>query len=196
MPEQAEFERRLQSIERLLGKIEEAADPDLRRMVRELTQFVMDLHGAGLERILETLRGTGGEGEKLVEKLSRDDVVASLLVLHGIHPLDMETRVAQGLEEARRRLRAHGGEVELLSIQDGAVRLRLRANGHGCGSTAAALREMVEEAVYGAAPDLAFVTLEGEGDKRDFVALEALQAMVPPRQAANGVSLAAEKGGV
>ena len=37
--------------------------------------------------------------------------------------------------------------MELLSIQDGAVRLRIQANGHGCGSKPEALREIVESAM-------------------------------------------------
>ena len=81
----------------------------------------------------------------------------------------------QALEKARSRLRAHDGEVELLSIQDGAVRLRLQANGHGCGSTAQALKETVEEAIYQAAPDITALIIEGAEDKQGFVPLEMLQ---------------------
>ena len=157
MPAQAEFQQRLKSIERLLGEIEAAADPNLRATARELVQLVMDLHGAGLERIVEL---TMAADEGLVHKLGRDELVANLLILYGLHPLDLETRVQQALEKARAKLRPHEGDVELLGIQDGAVRLRVHANGHGCGSKPEALREIVESAVMQGAPDVASLFIE------------------------------------
>src|SRR5271154_7596249 len=175
MPAQPEFQQRLQSIERLLGEIESAADPSLRSSVQELVQLVMDLHGAGIERMLELVRAAGDAGETITQKLGRDDLVASLLVLYGLHPVDLEGRVNQALDKVRPRLRAREGQVELLSIQDGAVRLRLRANGHGCGSTAEALKEMVEEAIYQAAPDITALTVDGANDQQGFVPLTLLQ---------------------
>lgn len=173
--QQPEFQQRLKSIERLLAEVEAAADPNLRTTVQQLVQLVMDLHGAGLERMLELIRGTGDGGADIIDQLSRDELVASLLVLYGLHPTDLETRVEQALEKARRRLRAHEGEVDLVSIQDGAVRLRLRANGHGCGSTAEALKRVVEEMVYQEAPDITSLVVEGAGGKQGFVPLEMLQ---------------------
>jgi Fe-S cluster biogenesis protein NfuA len=157
MPANPEFQQRLKSIERLLGEIEAAADPNLRATAQELVRLVMDLHGAGLERILE-LAAASDEG--LVEKLGRDELVASLLILYGLHPLDLETRVVQALDKARVKLRPHEGEVELLGIQDGVVRLRIRANGHGCGSKPEALREIVESAVMQGAPDVVSLFIE------------------------------------
>jgi Fe-S cluster biogenesis protein NfuA len=180
MAAQPELQQRLQSIERLLGKIESTADPSLRTDVRELVQLVMDLHGAGLDRILEVIRAAGHASENTIGKLAGDELVASLLVLHGLHPLDIETRVSQALEKARSRLRAHNGEVELLSVQDGAVRLRLHANGHGCGSTAQALKEMIEEAVYQTAPDITALVIEGADENQGFVPVEMLQGVAPP----------------
>lgn len=196
MPAQAEFAQRLQSIERLLGKIESAADPNLRTIVQELVQLVMDLHGTGIERMLELIRATGDGGESIVQKLGRDELVASLLVLYGLHPMDIEARVTQALDKARSRLRAHEGEVEVVSIQDGAVRLRLYAKGHGCGSTPQALKEIVEDAVYQGAPDVTTLVIEGAGEKQGFVPLEMLQRIAPAPHGSNGLSFTAgEKGG-
>jgi Fe-S cluster biogenesis protein NfuA len=172
MPAQPEFQQRLKSIERLLGEIEAAADPNLRTATQELVQLVMDLHGAGLERMLELIRSSD---EGMIEKLGRDELVASLLILYGLHPLDLEARVAQALDKARVRLRPHEGEVELLGIQEGVVRLRLHANGHGCGSSPDALKEIVETAVLNGAPDVASLIIEGAGGKQSFVPLEMLQ---------------------
>jgi Fe-S cluster biogenesis protein NfuA len=191
MPGQPEFQQRLQSIERLLAEIEGAADPNLRASVQELVQLVMDLHGGGIERMLELIRAAGEQGESVVQKLGRDDLVASLLVLYGLHPVNLEDRVAQAVEKARSRVRPREAEVELLSLQDGAVRLRLRANGHGCGSTAQALKEIVENVIYQGAPDIASLVIEGAEEKQGFVSLEMLQATAPSTHMSNGFSLTA-----
>jgi Fe-S cluster biogenesis protein NfuA len=186
MPAPADFQQRLKSIERLLGEIDSSADPSLRANVQQLVQLVMDLHGAGIERMLELIRAA--DGESIVNKLGQDDLAASLLVLYGLHPLGLEERVVQALDKIRLRLKARDGDVEVLGIQDGGVRLRLRADGHGCGSTGQALKEMVEEAVYQAAPDLTELTIEG-GEAHSFVPLATLQG------AGQGAALA-EKGGM
>ncbi|HLX45439.1 MAG TPA: NifU family protein [Bryobacteraceae bacterium] len=191
MPVQPEFQQRLQSIETLLGEIESAADPSLRSNVQELVQTVMDLHGAGIERMLELIRASGDAGETMVQKLGRDELVSSLLVLYGLHPVSLEGRVSQALDKVGPKLRAREGDVELLRVEEGAVRLRLHANGHGCGSTAEALKEMVEEAIYQTAPDVTSLIIEGTEPKQSFVPLTMLQdSMVRDTLAA------AEKGGV
>jgi Fe-S cluster biogenesis protein NfuA len=182
MSAQAEFQQRLKSIEGLLANVESAADPSLRADVQELLRLVMDLHGAGLERALELIRATGDEGERTIDKLGRDELVSSLLVLYGLHPVDLEGRVTQAVGKVRPRLRSHEGDVELLSIEDGVVRLRVSANGQGCGSTAQAVKQMVEEAIYQAAPDITELVVEGAEEKKGgFVPLEMLQGIAPAR---------------
>jgi Fe-S cluster biogenesis protein NfuA len=180
MPTNPEFQQRLQSIDQLLGQINSSADPSLRSAVRELVQVVMDLHGAGLERMLELIEPTD------VQKLGRDELVSSLLVLYGLHPLGIEERVTRALEKIRPRLRSHDGAVHLLGIHDGAVHLRIEANGHGCGSNSQALKEMVEGAVYQGAPDVVSLTIEGTDEKPGFVPLEVLQGSANGFAFANG----------
>ena len=184
MPAQEDFQQRLKSIETLLGEIEGGADPNVRTRVKDLVQLVMDLHGAGLERMLELIRAPGDGGEGLVQKLGRDDLVASLLVLYGLHPLGLDARVTQAIDKVGARLRAHEGQVALVSMEHGAIRLRIQANGHGCGSNAQALKEMVEDAVYQAAPDLTSLIIEGAEEKSGFVPLQMLQSAP---SVANGV---------
>ena len=190
MPAQPEFQQRLQSIESLLGEIESAADPSLRTNVQKLVQTVMDLHGAGIERMLELIHSSGDPGENVVQKLGRDELVSSLLVLYGLHPVSLEGRVCQALDKVGPKLRAREGDVELLGIVEGAVRLRLHAKGHGCGSTADALKEMVEEAVYQTAPDITSLTIDGAESKQAFVPLTMLQGPV-----LQGTLATADKGG-
>ncbi len=172
MSANSELQQRLGSIEELLHKIESAADPSLRATVQELVELVMNLNSAGFERVLELIRASGGEG--MVEKLGADDLIGSLLVLYGLHPLKLEDRVGQAVDRVRSRGRLHNGEIELLSVQDGAVRIRLHSNGQGCGSN---LKETLEEAIYQAAPDLTALVVEGPEEKHSFVPIEMLMAV-------------------
>jgi Fe-S cluster biogenesis protein NfuA len=176
MAPQADFQQRLKSIETLLGEIDASADPNLRARVQELVQLVMDLHGAGLERLLELIRAPGDGGEILIDKLGRDDLVASLLILYGLHPLDLEARVIRAIAKLSSRLRSHDAEMELVAMEDGVIRVRLQANGHGCGSNRQSLKEQVEDAIYQAAPDLTSLIVEGAEEKSAFVPLEMLQS--------------------
>jgi Fe-S cluster biogenesis protein NfuA len=195
MPAQPELQKRIQSIERLLGEIESTADPSLRSAVQELVQSVMDLHGAGIERMLEVIGAAEEGSDRIIQTLGQDELVASLLVLYGLHPVSMEERVARALDKIHSRIRSHEGEVELLSAFEGTVRLRLQANGHGCGSTAQALKEAVENAIYQAAPDITSLIIEGGDEKQGFIPLETLRASVP--RISDEVSLVAgEKGGL
>src|SRR5580698_695004 len=101
MPEQPDFQKRLESIEYLLGTIDKAADPNLRATVQQIVQLIMDLHGAGVERMLELIRAAGDSGTSIVARLGRDELVGSLLVLYGLHPLSLEERVAQAIDKHR-----------------------------------------------------------------------------------------------
>ncbi len=132
-------------------------------------QLVMELHGAGLERILEILRSAGDSGQSIVGSLGRDEMVSSLLVLYGLHPLSIEERLHQAIEKANRQMRSRNATVELLGMEDGAVRLNLKANGHG-----SALKDVVEAAIWQAAPDIASLVIDGAEEKQGFVPLEML----------------------
>ena len=169
MAGQREFQRRLESIEELLKRIEASADPHLRTTAQELMRAVMDMFGSGLERIVEIARSTGDPGHDLFDRLGRDELVSSLLALYGLHPLTFEDRVERAVEKVRPTLKKRGGEVEVLSIKDGVVSLNIQANGH-----AQALKEVVEEAVYQAVPDLASLVIEGPEERAGFVPVEML----------------------
>ncbi len=129
-----EFQQRLESIETVIRQIEATADPNVRTAARELVQLVMELHGTGLERILEILRAAGESGQSLVASLGRDDMVSSLLVLYGLHPLSFDERIHQAIEKANRQMRSRSATVELLGMDDGAVRLQLEGQWPWAGS--------------------------------------------------------------
>jgi Fe-S cluster biogenesis protein NfuA len=86
--------------------------------------------------------------------------VAQLLLLYDLHPLGLETRARRALEDVRPHLRSHGGNVELLGVVDGIIRLRLQGNCHGCPSSSETLRKLIEQAIYQAAPDARAIEVE------------------------------------
>jgi Fe-S cluster biogenesis protein NfuA/nitrite reductase/ring-hydroxylating ferredoxin subunit len=162
MSEQKEVQRRIESIEGLIREIENVPDPAVRSLAKQLVQSLMDLHGACFERMLEVVHRTGETGQRIIDELGRDEMVRSLLLLYGLHPLDLQARVVEALEKTRPYLRSHGGNVQLVRVSDsGAVTLRLEGSCHSCPSSAVTLQSTVEQAIYEAAPDVTAIVVEG-----------------------------------
>src|SRR5438552_2044164 len=115
MREEQAFLQRMQHIEGLIHSLETIADAQVRASMQQLVQSLMELHGAGLERIMALVSQAGEPGGAIIDRLVQDDLVASLLLLYELHPVDLETRVRQALDKVRLSVRAHGGHVELLS---------------------------------------------------------------------------------
>jgi Fe-S cluster biogenesis protein NfuA len=155
-----EFQAGLQHLDALLRDAERFDEPALLQM-REIVRAVLDLHGAALGRLLSHLEAAGESGRSLLATCAGDEVVSGLLLLHGLHPLGLQERVEKALEEVRPRLRSHSGNVELLGIEEGVVRLRLEGNCHGCPSSAATMKQTIEEAIIAKAPDVMGILVEG-----------------------------------
>lgn len=171
-----DFREDLQKIGGLVQEIEEIADPAVRASTKNLMQSIMDLHGAALEKALEIVAGAGEPGMNLITQLGHDPLVSSVLILYGLHPEDLQTRVFTAVDRVRPQLRKQGCEVEVLSVNDGAIRLRVETGSHTCGSTAKTVQASLEGAIYDAAPDLASLVIEGFEEKpaSGFVALDKL----------------------
>jgi Fe-S cluster biogenesis protein NfuA len=161
MADDKDFQMKIQRIGQLVGELENIVDPEARASAKALVQLVLDLHAAGFERVMEIIAKSGEPGLRTIDDLGHDPLVSSLLVLYGLHPLDLESRIAQAVEKVRPRVRKGGGELDLIAIENGAVRLRLQISGHGCGSTSKTLKAMVEDALYEAAPDMNGLSIEG-----------------------------------
>lgn len=149
-------------IESLLDEVRSVPDIAMREKVEELVRLLVELYGAGLERILEIVAADETTGLKLIDRLAEDELVASLLVLHGLHPVDLETRIHQALEKVRPYLGSHAGGVEFLGVDDaGVVRLRLEGSCHGCPSSTVTVKLAIERAIEEAAPEVTSVEVEG-----------------------------------
>ncbi len=148
-----------EAIEALVQKVQALPDSYARQTALDLVQAVMDLHAAGLERMMDVLADldTGGAA---FDAFAADGLVSSLLLLHDLHPLDLETRVTRALDRPG---------VELLSTANGVVRVRVKG---GPG-----LREAVQTALMEAAPDAVDIQVEGGAPvSGGFVPLTALVA--------------------
>ena len=155
------FQQRMKKLESLLAEIDSFADPKAQAKTREIIENLMDFHGTALAKILDCLT-TSDSGHNILKSLCQDSLVSSLLILYGLHPLDLASRVAQALDKVRPYLATHHGNVELLTITDaGAVQLRLQGSCHGCPSSQATLKGLIEEALYAAAPDITDIIVEG-----------------------------------
>jgi Fe-S cluster biogenesis protein NfuA/nitrite reductase/ring-hydroxylating ferredoxin subunit len=132
-----------------------------RQRAEEMVGLVTDLYGAGIERILEIFDSAGLLDDRMVGALVDDELVASLLLVHGLHPYSVDQRVEAALERVRPYLGSHGGDVELLGVDDdGVVRLRLLGSCDGCPSSAVTLQLAVEGAVEDAAPEITGIEVE------------------------------------
>jgi Fe-S cluster biogenesis protein NfuA len=180
MPKQKETESHIESVDKMVRAIEEAKDPVLRANAKELVQALMTLHGQCLERMLEVVGQSGEPGKSIIDTFARDGVVKSVLLLYGLHPVDIKTRVLEALETARPSMRSHAATVSLVGIDDaGMVTLRMHGRSEGCGSSASALKQAVEQAIYEAAPDISGIVMEGFVEKTSttgFVPLASLAA--------------------
>src|SRR3954454_13997036 len=154
-------EELVERVQDLLGSLDEIADPVAQARVQELVGAVLELYGAGLERILGVI-ADAGEGAIHIRKALLDDgIVASLLLIHGLYPVPLEERVTEAIESVRPFLASHGGGVEILSIEDGVARLRLQGSCNGCPASASTLEHALKEAIDEAAPDLLSLEVEG-----------------------------------
>src|SRR5215203_2853612 len=158
------LQERVARMETLLGEIEALEDPAARSKAAEVVGVLLDLYGEGLARMMEVV-AEGEERERAFDAFAEDELVSHLLLLHGLHPLDLETRVVRALEEVRPYLLSHGGNVELLGVEEGVARLRMQGSCSGCPSSTVTLKLAIEEAIQKTAPDLERIQAEGVAEE-------------------------------
>ena len=98
----------------------------------------------------------------LFRSFTDDKFIESLLVLHGIHPVDVDTRIEAALDHARPYLGSHAGGVEYLGVdENGVAHLKLEGSCHGCPSSTVTVKLTLEQAIAEAAPEVMRVQVEG-----------------------------------
>jgi len=108
------------------------------------------------------------------------------LLIHDLHPADLETRLRNALDEVRPYLQSHGGNVELISLTGQRARLRLQGTCKTCASSAITLELAIRHAIEEACPDLAGFEVEGIAEEQ---VTPATVAQPPERAKPNWVIL-------
>jgi nitrite reductase/ring-hydroxylating ferredoxin subunit/Fe-S cluster biogenesis protein NfuA len=136
-----EFRHLLEWLGEGMERMEGIEDERTRQEVFALLEGVDLLHRQALGRLLEI----GGQG--LVERVSQDPVVRTLLEMYDLPEADEQAQVERVLESVHPYFHSHGGKLELLGVEEGRVRVRLSGSCRGCPGTATTLTRVVEEAL-------------------------------------------------
>ncbi len=175
----------IERVEGLLEEIESVADPAARDVALEAVQAVLELYGAGLERILDRVGGSAAR------TLVDDELVEHLLLLHGLHPVAVEERVRAALDNVRPYLGSHGGDVELVRVSDGVAVVRMQGSCEGCPASAMTLKLAIEDAVLKNVPDVERVEAQDDAAGSEAPAVSSLLQIEVVRPAAPEAAWAA-----
>jgi hypothetical protein len=157
--DRSELEGSLRRVEGLIAALDRIPDPATREPARELLELVLELHTLGLARIVAMVAGAPG-GAQLLDRLAEDPQARAILLLHGLHPQEAETRVRAALDRLRPDWASRGVGVRLREVGGGIVRLFASVGGNGPVDRAA-LRCEIEAAIVEAAPDLDDIVIDG-----------------------------------
>jgi Fe-S cluster biogenesis protein NfuA/nitrite reductase/ring-hydroxylating ferredoxin subunit len=148
-------------VEELLGALKSGGFGPAADAAEELVALLVGLYGDGLAQVLSVLADQPG-GTAMIDALADDPFVESLLLLHGLHPLDVDARIQRALDRVRPYLGSHAGGVEYLGVDDqGVARLKLEGSCHGCPSSTVTVELAITGAVQEAAPEVTDVKVEG-----------------------------------
>jgi Fe-S cluster biogenesis protein NfuA/nitrite reductase/ring-hydroxylating ferredoxin subunit len=151
----------LDRVQDLTAQVDELTDVRARTLAQELVSTVIAMYGDGLARIMEVIGDSREAGATILDQLSQDGAVASLLLIHDLYPVSLQERVIEALDTVRPYMESHGGNVELVSLQDGVARLLLQGSCNGCAASRATLELAIKQALDEHAPDLAGLEVEG-----------------------------------
>jgi hypothetical protein len=157
----SELHQEAKRIEQLLEDVKAIAGGPAWQRVEELVQRLVRLYGAGLERLMDHLARSGRLDEALAARLASDELLASLLLLHGLHPWSTAERVRRALELAWPELRAQVGELAVVAVEGDLVRLRLERQPLGPGAADLPVERIVHRALADSAPEIVRVEIEG-----------------------------------
>jgi Fe-S cluster biogenesis protein NfuA/nitrite reductase/ring-hydroxylating ferredoxin subunit len=151
----------LDRVQDLTAKVDELQDVRARTLAQELVSTVIAMYGDGLARIMAVIGDAREAGATILDELSQDGAVASLLLIHDLYPVSLEERVIEALDTVRPYMESHGGNVELAGLEDGVAKLVLQGSCNGCAASRATLELAIKQALDEHAPDLAGLEVQG-----------------------------------
>jgi hypothetical protein len=159
--EEIRSQKWVDKIEVLVREAQSISDPAARNITIDLLRAVLDFHAAGLERILDTIFESGPAGELIIEKIAADEIAGSMLLLHDMHPDDLETRLNRAVVRLQDMFASVGAKLSLVSVEPGTVHVRFESERTW---SAVPVRASIEKVIFQAAPEIATVVLEGLKD--------------------------------
>ncbi|MFG3701118.1 hypothetical protein ACGF5C_24870 [Micromonospora sp. NPDC047620] len=143
-------EPRLARLDAALGQLEQTPGRTA-ELGLEAVEILTEVYGEALARIIDVV----ADVPRTLDRLTGDELLRHLLLLHRIHPDPLEPRVARAVDDLRPQLRAQGAEIALVDVQDEVARISLSAS--SCGGGGGALGDLVREQVLTFAPELSAV---------------------------------------
>jgi Fe-S cluster biogenesis protein NfuA/nitrite reductase/ring-hydroxylating ferredoxin subunit len=151
----------LDRVQELSAGVDELSDPHARELAHDLVGAVIAMYGDGLRRIIEAIGQSREAGATILDQLSEDGAVASLLLIHDLYPVGLEERVIEALDTVRPYMESHGGNVELVGIDEGIAKLAMQGSCSGCAASRATLELAIKQALDEHAPDLVGLEVQG-----------------------------------
>jgi nitrite reductase/ring-hydroxylating ferredoxin subunit/Fe-S cluster biogenesis protein NfuA len=124
---------------------------DFDTAVAELETLVQTLEREGDERALVLLQLIDAIHRPALELIAagelEDPIARALLAMYDLAPVEDHVLVEEALDTVRPYIHSHGGEIEVLSVADGVVHVRMSGSCHGCAASALTLRRGIESAL-------------------------------------------------
>ena len=144
------YEDVLRRIGELADELTSDSDPRTAERVMELLDWVDAFHRDGLGRLVEMIRQW--RGEIFLESVGADEIVGTFLAAYGLGTApetvaDAMAAVEEALLQVKPLVESHGGAIEIDSVVDGVVKVRMKGTCDGCPSSSATLTYGVEQAL-------------------------------------------------
>lgn len=150
--EQLSYQEAWEHIAELADGLANHPDSKVSERVLELLDWIDAVHRDGLGRMIEMTRAW--RGEIFLESLARDEITGTMLNAYGLgEGLDPEADEANqkaieaAMAEIRPLVESHGGDIEVVSVEDGVVKVRMKGTCDGCASSSATLTYGLEAAL-------------------------------------------------
>ena len=141
-------------------------DADIRQRAENLVKARDAFLATGVREMVRRLKADERSKQVLFELID-DPVIYAVLMELGIVRPDITTRVARALERVKPYVKSHGGDIELVRVEQtpggGTAFVRLHGSCSGCSMSAATLRDGVQEAITSIVPEITRVEEVDDG---------------------------------
>ncbi|MFN8373059.1 MAG: NifU family protein [Anaerolineae bacterium] len=181
--EEKTLESLAERVDKALESVNKLAEPE-RTQALNLKDAIEAFHRLGLTKIVQRLKADSRGKELLFELIDEPEVYA-LFSMHGIVRQPLPDRVAKVIDAVRPYMQSHGGDVQLVDVQQDSVYIRLLGACNGCSMSAVTLRQGIEEALNMHVPEIK--TIEVVPDEPTPALIMPLQIPVLPGKEAGWI---------